>query len=91
MLIREKPTTEFDQYAGSYAEMLDDPLRNQFAQDPLHFHRRKWLLLERLLKLAGVTKVDDRVIGDGTIGPMTTRLSELYSELTKAEGIRVVG
>ena len=42
-------------------------------------------------ELAGVTKVDDRIIGEGTIGPMTTRLSELYSELTKAEGIRVVG
>ena len=42
-------------------------------------------------ELAGVTKVDDRVIGEGTIGPMTTRLSELYSQRTKTEGIRVVG
>jgi len=41
-------------------------------------------------ELAGVTKVDDRVIGDGGVGPMTNRLSELYSELTKVEGIRVV-
>ena len=41
-------------------------------------------------ELAGVTKVDDRVIGDGGIGPMTKRLSELYSQLTKVEGIRVV-
>jgi SAM-dependent methyltransferase len=46
---------EFDQYAPSYAELLDDPIRNQFAQDPLHFHRRKWLLIEKLLKRAGVT------------------------------------
>jgi len=41
-------------------------------------------------ELAAVTKVDDQHIGDRTIGPMTTRLSELYSALTKTEGIRVV-
>jgi len=41
-------------------------------------------------ELAGVTKVDDRVIGDGAIGPVTTRLSELYSRQTKVEGVRVV-
>ena len=46
---------EFDEYAPSYVELLDDPLRNRFAQDPLHFHRRKWLLIEKLLKRAGVT------------------------------------
>jgi SAM-dependent methyltransferase len=48
----ERP--EFDQYAHSYAELLDDPIRNRFAHDPLHFHRRKWLLIEKLLKRAGV-------------------------------------
>jgi hypothetical protein len=31
---------EFDRYAPSYAELLDDPLRNRFVQDPLRFHRR---------------------------------------------------
>ncbi len=45
---------EFDRYASSYAELLDDPLRSRFARDPLHFHRRKWLLIERLLRGAGV-------------------------------------
>ena len=35
--------------------MLRDPLRSQFASDPLHFHRRKWILIERLLRDAGVT------------------------------------
>lgn len=45
---------EFDQYAQSYAELLEDPLRRRFALDPLHFHRRKWLLIDRLLKEAGV-------------------------------------
>lgn len=51
---RGKTSPEFDRYAASYAELLDDPLRNRFASDPLHFHRRKWLLLDRLLRSAGV-------------------------------------
>jgi SAM-dependent methyltransferase len=50
---KERP--EFDQYASSYTELLDDPLRNQFARDPIHFHRRKWILIQRLLRSAGVT------------------------------------
>jgi SAM-dependent methyltransferase len=45
---------EFDQYARSYADYLDDPLRGRFAHDPLHFHRRKWLLIQKLLKQAGM-------------------------------------
>jgi SAM-dependent methyltransferase len=44
---------EFDQYAPSYADLLDDPVRNRFARDPLHFHRRKWILIESLLRDAG--------------------------------------
>ncbi|MGH7201548.1 MAG: aminotransferase class IV [Planctomycetaceae bacterium] len=40
-------------------------------------------------ELAGVTKADGRMIGDGTIGPMTQRLSELYAELTAREGVAV--
>jgi SAM-dependent methyltransferase len=35
--------------------LLDDPLRSRFTSDPIHFHRRKWILIERLLKRAGVT------------------------------------
>jgi len=46
---------EFDQYANSYVELLNDPIRNRFAHDPLHFHRRKWLIIDRLLTRAGVT------------------------------------
>jgi SAM-dependent methyltransferase len=34
--------------------LLDDPIRNRFTRDPLHFHRRKWLIIEKLLKSAGV-------------------------------------
>src|SRR5690349_19661053 len=41
-------------------------------------------------ELAGVTKVDNRQIGDGTIGPMTKRLSELYLEKTAIGGVEVV-
>ena len=41
-------------------------------------------------ELAGVTEVDGRRIGDGTIGPKTRRLSALYAECTAAGGTRVV-
>jgi branched-chain amino acid aminotransferase len=40
-------------------------------------------------ELAGVTKVDDRLIGDGKVGLMTKRLSELYAQRTGAEGTQV--
>jgi branched-chain amino acid aminotransferase len=41
-------------------------------------------------ELAGVIRVDDRQIGDGTIGATTKRLSELYAQRTATEGIQVV-
>lgn len=44
---------EFDRYASSYDDLLADPARDHFAQDPLHFHKRKWILMQRLLKRAG--------------------------------------
>ena len=56
---------EFDQYAPSYRELLDDPLRNLFTRDPLHFHRRKWLLIQRLLRLAGVKSETKRWLDVG--------------------------
>src|SRR5438094_8213023 len=40
-------------------------------------------------ELAGVIKVDDRQIGDGKVGLMTRRLSELYAQCTAAEGMQV--
>ena len=40
-------------------------------------------------ELAGVIKVDDRLIGDGKVGPMTRRLSELYAQRTAAQGIQI--
>jgi branched-chain amino acid aminotransferase len=41
-------------------------------------------------ELAAVTKVDNRQIGDGKVGPMTKRLSDLYAKRTATEGERVV-
>jgi SAM-dependent methyltransferase len=51
----ENERPEFDQYADSYVELIDDPIRNRFARDPRHFHWRKSLLIDRLLKRAGVS------------------------------------
>jgi SAM-dependent methyltransferase len=56
---------EFDQYAQSYEDYLDDPLRGRFARDPLHFHRRKWLLIQRLLKRAGMDPARSRWLDVG--------------------------
>src|SRR5712692_6633576 len=38
-------------------------------------------------ELAAVTKVDNRVIGNGNVGPMTKRLSDLYAQRTASEGV----
>ena len=41
-------------------------------------------------ELAGVIRIDNRQIGDGKIGAMTKRLSDLYLERTKTEGTQVL-
>jgi branched-chain amino acid aminotransferase len=41
-------------------------------------------------ELAAVTRLDGRLIGDGTPGAMTQRLSELFGKLTAREGTVVV-
>jgi branched-chain amino acid aminotransferase len=41
-------------------------------------------------ELAGVVKIDNRQIGDGKIGLITTRLTELYAQRTTREGVQVV-
>src|ERR1700693_551809 len=38
-------------------------------------------------ELAGVIKIDNRVIGDGKVGSMTKRLSELYAQRTARGGV----
>ena len=40
-------------------------------------------------ELAGVIRLDDRVIGKGEMGPMTRKLSELFAARTAVEGERV--
>ena len=41
-------------------------------------------------ELAGVVRIDHRMIGNGGVGPMTKRLSELYAKRTASEGVQVV-
>src|SRR5215470_6679777 len=41
-------------------------------------------------ELAGVIKIDNRQIGEGKVGPMTKRLSNLYAKRTATEGVQVV-
>jgi branched-chain amino acid aminotransferase len=41
-------------------------------------------------ELAGVVQMDGRTIGAGGVGPITRRLSGLFAELTRTEGVAVV-
>ena len=41
-------------------------------------------------ELAAVTKVDNRQIGDGKVGAITKRLSDLYAKRTATEGVQIV-
>jgi len=61
----DRTSPEFDRYAPSYAQLLEDPIRNRFAQDALHFHRRKWALIQRILKRAGVDSAEQRWLDVG--------------------------
>jgi len=40
-------------------------------------------------ELAGVTKIDNRIIGGGEVGQWTKRLSDLYARRTATEGIEI--
>jgi len=48
-----KAPPEFDEYAHSYTQLLEDSMRKRFTQDALHFHKRKWILLQALLQSEG--------------------------------------
>jgi branched-chain amino acid aminotransferase len=41
-------------------------------------------------ELASIIRIDNRQIGEGKIGPMTKRLSDLYIQRTATEGVQVV-
>lgn len=41
-------------------------------------------------ELASVTRIDGREIGDGRVGPLTTRLSRLFANLVAREGVPLV-
>ncbi len=51
--VAEHEVAEFEKYAPSYSELLDDPVRNRFTQDPRHFYWRKWIVIERYLRKHG--------------------------------------
>ena len=40
-------------------------------------------------ELAWVGNIDGRTIGTGSMGPMTKKLSELFIERTKTEGVQI--
>jgi branched-chain amino acid aminotransferase len=40
-------------------------------------------------ELAAVTRIDNRPIGEGKVGPMTKRLTDLYAQRTAAGGVQV--
>jgi branched-chain amino acid aminotransferase len=42
-------------------------------------------------ELAAVVEVDGRTIGDGKTGPLTSRLGQLFTALTRTEGVAVCG
>jgi ubiquinone/menaquinone biosynthesis C-methylase UbiE len=67
-LDNEKASPEFDQYAASYSKLLDDPARNRFASDPLHFHRRKLTVIKKLLQDAGISLKSQRWLDVGCGG-----------------------
>ncbi|MEM6671211.1 MAG: aminotransferase class IV [Planctomycetota bacterium] len=55
----------------------------------VEFHRADEVFCTGTMgELAGVTRIDGRTIGDGEIGALTRRLSELYGELVRTESER---
>jgi branched-chain amino acid aminotransferase len=41
-------------------------------------------------ELAGITRIDNTLIGDGNVGPMTKQLSDLYVQRATTEGVQVI-
>jgi SAM-dependent methyltransferase len=45
---------EFDKYAATYQELLDDPIRNRFAPGSSFFFERKWMLIAEYFSRIGL-------------------------------------
>ncbi len=41
-------------------------------------------------EIAPVVRIDEQVINDGAVGPMTLRIAELFEETTRIEGVQIV-
>src|ERR1700736_6179997 len=41
-------------------------------------------------EIAGVVKIDNRIVGDGKVGPITRRIRHIYAERTATEGVQIV-
>jgi branched-chain amino acid aminotransferase len=54
------------------------------------YHSNEMFCTGTMGELAGVIQLDDHRIGDGTIGPMTKRLANLYAKQTETGGVSVV-
>lgn len=50
---KQNAEPEFDRYSASYGDLLADPMRSQFANDPLYFHRKKVELIATMLRGEG--------------------------------------
>ncbi len=50
---RQNAEPEFDRYSSSYSDLLADPMRSQFSNDPLYFHRKKVELIDLILRRQG--------------------------------------
>ena len=44
---------EFDRYAHAYKELLREPIRDRFAQDPRFYTERTWILLRDFFERQG--------------------------------------
>ncbi len=64
-------TTEFDEYAAQYDDLVRSPIRDRFSTDSTFFAERKWQLLHRFLARQGVSSHDldwlDVGCGTGTL------------------------
>src|SRR5882724_8360309 len=49
---------EFDKYAATYEELLDDPIRNRFAPGSAFFFERKWMLIAAYFNRIGLRTSD---------------------------------